>query len=170
VIKRITAALAQERSKTGGSWTQKSMGTDHVVAHVVHHVKRIAEEGVIHKGVAPHHRAHHAHVSVHFFEASTVLNLSVDGWGINKRIIKIRMTSSGTPIRHTNGFCTRSGRMVYLSRNPHPSSDRMGIRQYYQSSVTAPHRSSTQKQIGPLWKLLLENGLFFSKEKTCPHT
>ena len=72
-MKRITAALAQERSKTGGSWTQKSMGTDHVVAHVVHHVKRIAEEGVIHEGVAPHHRAHHADVSVHFFEASTVL-------------------------------------------------------------------------------------------------
>jgi len=51
------------------------METDHIVVHVVHHVKRVAEEGVIHKGVAPHHRAHHAHVAVHSFEASTtVLN------------------------------------------------------------------------------------------------
>ena len=46
------------------------MGTDHVVVHVVHHVKRVAEEGVIDKGVAPHHRAHHAHVSVHFLHAN----------------------------------------------------------------------------------------------------
>ncbi len=64
-MKRVTGALAQGGSKTGGSLTQKSVETDHIVMHVVHHVKRVAEEGVIHKGVAPHHRAHHAHVAVH---------------------------------------------------------------------------------------------------------
>ena len=92
-MKRVTGALAQGGSKTGGSLTQKSVETDHIVMHVVHHVKRVAEEGIIHKGVAPHHRAHHAHVAVHSFEASTLCSTS--GSPLSSDIIVLSYRVSG---------------------------------------------------------------------------